>query len=145
MSKFVDYETDLYAWALYNAQLLREGKLSELDVEHLIEELEEMGRSNRQELESRFIILIGHLLKWEYQPNHRGRSWERSIDEQRIQIMRKLRQNPSLKPHLSEAIMDAYSDALKLAAKETKIRPAHFPQVCPYTIEQLLNEDFYPE
>jgi hypothetical protein len=85
MNKVVDYETDFYHWALHNAQLLKEGKFSELDVEHLIEELEEMG-NNRQELASRFMVLIGHLLKWEYQPNHRSSSWESSINEQRLQI-----------------------------------------------------------
>jgi hypothetical protein len=85
MNKLFDYETDFYAWALHNAQLLREGKFSELDVDHLVEELEDMG-NNKPELASRFIILIAHLLKWEYQPERRGRSWERSIDEQRSQI-----------------------------------------------------------
>ncbi|MDY6993264.1 MAG: DUF29 domain-containing protein, partial [Pseudomonadota bacterium] len=96
MSKSVEYDTDFYAWALHNAQLLREGKFSELDVEHLIEELEDMG-NNKQELASRFIILIAHLLKWAYQPSRRSSSWERSIDEQRSQIDLLLQDKPSLK------------------------------------------------
>ena len=85
MSKVVDYETDFYSWALHNAKLLKEGKFAELDVDHLIEELEDMG-NNRQELASRFMVLIGHLLKCEYQPTHRSSSWEGSINEQRLQI-----------------------------------------------------------
>jgi hypothetical protein len=102
------------------AQLLREGKFSELDVEHLVEALEEMG-SSKQELASRFIILIAHLLKWEYQPDYHSSRWERSIDEQRAQIDLLLQDKPSLKPGLIEAVNKAYSRAVKLAAKETKL------------------------
>lgn len=144
MNKLFDYETDFYAWALHNAQLLREGKFSELDVDHLVEELEDMG-NNKLELASRFIILIAHLLKWEYQPERRGRSWERSIDEQRSQIDWLLQNKPSLKPGLTDAATEIYSRAVKLAAKETKFPLTHFPPACPYSIEQLLDEDFYPE
>lgn len=138
-----DYYKDFYAWALHNAQLLREGRFSELDVNHLVEELEDMG-NNKQELASRFIILIAHLLKWEYQPERRGSSWERSIDEQRSQIDWLLQNKPSLKPGLTDAVTKIYSRAVKLAAKETKLPLAHFPSICSYSIEQLLDEDFYP-
>jgi len=143
MSKAVDYETDFYYWALHNAQLLKEGKFSELDVEHLIEELEDMG-NNRQELASRFMVLIGHLLKWEHQPNHRSSSWEGSINEQRLQINWLIQDKPSLKPNLLPAVTKAYPQAVKLAAKDTKLPQTQFPQECPYTLEQLLDEDFYP-
>lgn len=142
MNKVVDYETDFYHWALHNAQLLKEGKFSELDVEHLIEELEDMG-NNRQELASRFMVLIGHLLKWEYQPNHRS-SWEGSINEQRLQINWLIQDKPSLKPNLLPAVTKAYPQAVKLAAKDTNLPQTQFPQECPYTLEQLLDEDFYP-
>ncbi len=143
MSKVVDYETDFYSWALHNAQLLKEGKFAELDVEHLIEELEDMG-NNRHELASRFMVLIGHLLKWEYQPNHRSSSWEGSINEQRLQINWLIQDKPSLKPNLLPAVTKAYPKAVKLATKDTKLPPTQFPQACPYTLEQLLDEDFYP-
>lgn len=143
MNKVVDYETDFYHWALHNAQLLKEGKFSELDVEHLIEELEDMG-NNRQELASRFMVLIGHLLKWEYQPNHRSSSWEGSINEQRLQINWLIQDKPSLKPNLLPAVTKAYPQAVKLAAKDTNLPQTQFPQECPYTLEQLLDEDFYP-
>jgi len=144
MGKMADYDTDFYAWALYNARLLKEGKFSELDVEHLIEELEDMG-NNRQELANRFIILIAHLLKWQYQPDKRSSHWEGSINEQRVRIMRLIRQKPSLKPGFAHAILDAYPDAVALAVKDTKKPATCFPQACPYSIEQLLDEHFYPE
>jgi hypothetical protein len=143
MDKMIDYETDFYAWALHNALLLRQGRWSEIDVEHLAEELEDMG-NNQPELASRFIVLIGHLLKWEYQPTHRSSSWRSSINEQRLQINRLVRKKPSLKPGLATAITDAYPDAVRLAAKDTYNSTDYFPQECPYSTEQLLNEDFYP-
>jgi hypothetical protein len=144
MNKSVDYETDFYAWALHNAELLRQGRFSEVDIKHVAEELEDMG-SHKSELVSRFIILIGHLLKWESQPHYRGRSWRRSIDEQRLQINWLIQKKPSLKPGLIAAIAEAYPHAVKLATKETQIPKAHFPSECLYTLEQLLDEDFYSE
>ncbi|MDY6991592.1 MAG: DUF29 domain-containing protein [Pseudomonadota bacterium] len=137
MGKMADYDTYFYAWALYNARLLKEGKFSELDVEHLIEELEDRG-NNRQELANRFIILLAHLLKWQYQPDKRSSG---SINEQRVRIMRLIRQKPSLKPGFAHAILDAVA----LAVKDTKKPATCFPQACPYSIEQLLDEHFYPE
>jgi len=144
MNKPIDYETDFYAWALYNAQLLREKKFSELDIEHLVEELEAMGKRDKRELANRFVILIAHLLKWAYQTHYRSKSWIRSIDEQRIQIKRLVQDNPHLKSYMLEAINSAYGDAVKLAAKETGIAQTCFPAECAYSIEQLVDEDFYP-
>lgn len=122
MNRAVDYETDFYEWALYNAQLLREGRFSEIDVKHLIEELEDIGKSDRQEIESRFAVLIGHLLNWEYQPDFRSHSWRSSINEQRMRIIRKIRKNPSLKSHLLKAIAEAYPDAVELATAKKASR-----------------------
>lgn len=138
------YKHDFNAWIHSQINLLTQGKVSELDVEHLVEELEEMGKSNLNELESRYVILIAHLLKWQFQPDYQGRSWSNSIDEQRIQISRLLRKFPSLKPKLQEAVEDAYPDALKLAAKETRLDKSIFPVDCPYTHEQLLDDEFLP-
>ena len=143
MNHPIDYENDFSAWALYNAQLLREGKFAELDVEHLIEELEDMG-NNRPELANRFIILIAHLLKWEYQPDNRSSSWQGSINEPRVRISRLLRNKPSLKPSLLNAIVDAYSDAVELASDDTGLAKSTFPTTCPYSLEQLLEKRFFP-
>jgi hypothetical protein len=145
MSNPIDYETDFYAWALHNAQLLREGKLSEIDIEHIAEELETMGKNNQRELTSRLKILLGHLLKWQYQADYRGRSWRGSIIEQRSEIKDLLEENPSLKPILSQTICLAYPKAVNLASEETGLSKNTFPQTCPYSQEQILQNGFYPD
>lgn len=138
------YKHDFNAWVHSQISLLTQGKVSELDIEHLVEELEDMGKSNLNELESRYVILIAHLLKWQFQSDYQGRSWLNSIDEQRVQIGRLLRKFPSLKPKIQEAVEDAYPDALKLAVKETRLDKSIFPISCPYSNEELLDDDFLP-
>ncbi|MDY6993121.1 MAG: DUF29 domain-containing protein [Pseudomonadota bacterium] len=145
MSKAIDYDTDFYAWALHQAQRLREGKFAELDIEHLAEELESMGRNNKRELTSRLKILLGHLLKWQYQPGGRSTSWRGSIVEQRLQINDLIEDNPSLKPQLVEAIAQAYPHAIELASDETGFSESIFPNTCPYAPEQILTKGFFPE
>jgi len=145
MIKTVDYNTDFYAWALYNAKLLRQGKFSDLDIEHIAEELETMGKNNKRELVSRFKILLAHLLKWQYQPDYRGRSWRSSIVEQRSEISDLVEENPSFKILFDESVANAYPKAVKFAIKETGLSTHTFPQKCPYSLEQILDEDFYPE
>jgi hypothetical protein len=140
----VEYEQDIYMWTLHNAQLLRQRRWDDIDVEHLIEELETMAKRDQRELVSRFIVLLTHLLKWQFQPTQRSNSWEGSIVEQRIQIMRLLKSAPSLKNYCPEAITDAYPDAVKIAERETKLAIQVFPSDCPYTITQLLDESFFP-
>jgi hypothetical protein len=154
MSKLVaEYEQDFDAWIQQHINLLKQGKVAEIDVDHLIEELEDMGKSNQRELVNRFIPLIAHLLKWQYQYKQlqdqwvafTGGSWRGTITEQRTKLAKLLKQSPSLKGKLSEAILDAYPDALKVAVSETSFPKSTFPNSCPYTIEQLLDEDFYPD
>jgi hypothetical protein len=139
------YETDYDAWLQGNLELLRQSRFDELDVKHLIEEMEDMGRKERGELSSRMVILVAHLLKWQFQPPHRSSSWRGSIAEQRIKLVRRLHLSPSLKPFLPEAISDAYEDAVELAVDETGLEPTVFPQTCPYTAEQLLDRAFWPD
>ena len=139
-----EYERDFYSWIHQNIALLKQGKLAEIDVDILIDELESMAKRDRRELISRLMILIAHLLKWQFQPEKRSNRWQSSMDEQRIQIVRQLEDSPSLKNQLSEYIQQAYPDALKLAAKETKLSLKVFPQECPYSILKLLADDFYP-
>ena len=146
------YEADYAAWARRHVDLLRAGRFSEMDVEHLSQELSDMGKSERRELESRLLILLAHLLKWEYQYHalserwreFKGDSWRETIVEQRKQLAVLLRQSPGLKPVVAETILAAYRDALDLASKETRLPPETFPARCPYSAEQLLNDDFYP-
>jgi hypothetical protein len=146
------YEKDYYAWARQNAELLKAGRLTEADIGHLIEELEGMGASNLRELINRLRILLMHLLKWQYQLKHldglfgkfNGGSWRATIIEQRGQLHDLLEDNPSLKPLLAESIPKAYKKALNMAIEETRMLPRTFPKVCPYTEQQILDNDFYP-
>jgi len=137
------YETDFYAWANQQAELLRAGKLSSADIENIAEEIESMGKGERRELESRLTILLLHLLKWLYQPAFRGNGWRLSVKEQRRKMARHLKQNPSLKATLGEALIDAYGDALIAAERETGI--AAFPAECPWSFETIMDAEFWPE
>ena len=145
------YEQDFFAWTKQQVNLLKEGRLRELDLPNLIEELEDMGRSNYRELESRLIVLVAHLLKWEYQWNQlqsqwkefEGKSWRKSIIEQRIQLSGLLEERPSLQNFFQERLTRAYPQAIKLIIKETDLLSTEFPAECPYSIDQLLDEDFF--
>jgi hypothetical protein len=141
----ISYDKDFYSWTQEQAELLRNGRFSELDIDNLIEEVESMGRSEKRELESRLTILLLHLLKWKYQEVRRGRSWQLSIDEQRIQFEKTLNENPGLKPALDQIIKDAYKLAVIRAARETRISKAVFPERCPWTVAQFIEEGFYPD
>ncbi|WP_295587886.1 DUF29 domain-containing protein [uncultured Lamprocystis sp.] len=147
------YQTDYSAWATRHAELLRAGRYTELDIEHLLEELSDMSKSERRELESRLLILLAHLLKWEFQcqmlserwREFDGRSWRATIVEQRKQLAVLLRQSPGLKSVLNEAIANTYPDAVDLASKETRLPPETFPAQCPYQATLLLDDDYYPD
>ncbi len=141
----INYEKDFYGWTQEQAALLRAGRLNELDIENLIEEVETMGRSEKRELESRLTVLLQHLLKWKYQEGRRSRSWTLTIDVQRIQFRKTLKENPGLMPLLDEIIMDAYQLAVVYAARETKISSNVFPATCPWSLEEAVQEDFYPD
>ena len=146
------YQTDYSAWAKRQAELLRAGRYVELDIEHLLEELGDMGKSDKRELENRLTILLAHLLKWEYQypllserwREFDGRSWRATIIEQRDRVNKLLTQAPGLKAVLAETIAEAYADAIQLAIKETRLPPETFPQQCAYPTESLLDDEFYP-
>lgn len=138
------YETDFYAWTQEQAALLRSGQWSKLDRANLIEEIESLGKQQRQELRNRLSVLIGHLLKWHYQSLHRSRSWLSTIQIQRREVLQLLEENPSLKPYLTEGLMRAYKNAIALAVGETNLPPQTFPIDSPYTLEQILDDRFYP-
>jgi hypothetical protein len=141
----INYDKDFYGWTQEQAALLRAGRLNDLDVNNLIEEIETMGRSEKRALESRLSVLICHLLKWHYQPSRRGNSWNYTIIEQRLKFKKVLNDNPGLKPELQKIINDAYEYASVKACHETGLRSDIFPNVCPWTIEQLSDKDFYPD
>lgn len=139
------YHQDFYAWALRNAELLKAGRFGEVDIEHLVEELEDVGKSERRALESHIRNLLLHLLKWQYQPQLRGASWRQSIRNARIAVAKITKESPSLKPAISQAIANEYSNARADAVDETGLRDAVFPAACPYRETDLLNPDFWPE
>lgn len=140
-----EYNTDFYAWSLHNAALIRQGKLSEVDLENVAEEIEDMGKTNKRELMSRLAVLLAHLLKWKFQPKLRGNSWKYTIKEQRLEVKNVLRESPSLKYELNKQLNYSYELALISALKETNLNEEIFPEVCPFTLEEALNKDFFPE
>ena len=139
------YERDFYAWANEQAALLRAGKLGDADIGNIAEEIESMGRSEKRELESRFTVLLSHLLKWQFQPERRGKSWRVTIEQQRRQLAKHLRENPSLKSAVGETVLSAYEDARIEAEKETDLDREVFPLDCPYTLDQLMDLTFLPD
>ncbi len=135
------YDRDFYAWANEQSTLLRAGKLSAADIEHIAEEIESMGRSERNQLTNRLAVLLTHLLKWRFQPALRGNSWRLTIREQRRRAFRLLDQNPSLRAGLDTILADAYGDALLAAQRETGLPEDAFPAECPWTFEQAMQEE----
>jgi len=139
------YECDFNLWVETTVQLLREGRLAELDVVNLLEEVESMGNSDKLALSSNLVVVLLHLLKWQYQPNKRTRSWEKSIAEHRRRIDERFEISPSLKRYYLQIFDKCYRNARKQAKIETRLPLAHFPEICPFTSEQVLDEDFLPE
>jgi hypothetical protein len=131
------YDQDFYAWTQRQVKLLRSGCLEELDIENLVEEIESLGRQERQELRNRLGVLLGHLLKWYYQPEARSKSWAATIKEQRRRIQEHLSDNPSLKSYLAEAIERGYQDGLDLVGRETPLDPDQLPQSCPFSETEI--------
>jgi hypothetical protein len=139
------YETDFNLWIEQTVSQLKNGQLQDLDLENLIEEIESMGRSDKREIKTRLIVLIMHLLKWKYQPQKQTTSWIATINEQRRQIKVVLKDSPSLKPYIQNEIDDCYQDARKDAEKETKLSIEIFPLECPFTQDQILDPDYFPQ
>lgn len=136
------YEQDFYGWTQQQAKALEQKLVSELDWQHLQEEIQALGRQEYRELVSRLSVLIGHLLKWEHQSEQRSRSWFLTIREQRRAIHRHLRQNPSLKSRISEALLDGFEAGVDLALRETNLPLRTFPENCPYLFDEIMADNF---
>jgi hypothetical protein len=141
------YDTDFYAWTQHQAALLREEKWQALDYANLAEELESLGKSQYHTLENRLAVLVRHLLKWHYQPEkrQRGRSWRSTIWEQRSRLRRLLRQSPSLRPQVPAILAEEYPSIRRWTLEETDLPPIALPESCPWTVDQILDESFWPE
>ncbi|MEH2267097.1 MAG: DUF29 domain-containing protein [Nostoc sp.] len=136
------YEQDFYLWTQTIAQQLKENNFNEIDISNLIEEIESMGRSEKRELKNRLIVLLMHLLKWQYQPEKRSESWRSTISEQRICIETLLEDSPSLQPLLSEVFEDCYQKARIKASDETGIKLNFFPNESPFRLEETLKDSY---
>ncbi|HYN78226.1 MAG TPA: DUF29 domain-containing protein [Lamprocystis sp. (in: g-proteobacteria)] len=138
------YETDYSRWLFENARLLGEGRFAEADIANVMEELEDMGRSEYRAIESHLSVLLLHLLKWEFQPQQRGNGWRGSIFNSRRAIAKRLKESPSLRGRLVEVLREAYPDARYNAANETGLPDSAFPAECPYHVDEALNPGFWP-
>jgi hypothetical protein len=132
------YDRDFYAWTQEQASFLQSGKFDCLDLENLAEEIASLGRQERRELVNRLGILIGHILKWEYQPDMRSKSWRCTIKEQQLSIQELITDNPSLQSYMDQALSGAYAKALVLVEKETNLQSSSFPQECPLLLSAIL-------
>ncbi|MFB2974170.1 DUF29 domain-containing protein [Aerosakkonema sp. BLCC-F183] len=138
------YEQDFYLWLQTNINLLKEGKFNEIDLENLLEELESMGRSDKNALKSNLRVLLMHLLKYKYQPEKRTNSWRYTIREHRIRLGDTFKTSPSLYRFFEDIFNESYQDARELAAAETGLSIKVFPPESPFAVEEVLNADFLP-
>jgi hypothetical protein len=139
------YESDFFTWTQEQARLLRERRFNDLDLDNLIDEVESVGGSEKREIRNRLVVLIAHLLKWKFQPGGRGSSWSGTIVEQRQQILDVLSTSPSLKGYQRNQVARMYLAARLLAAKESGIAYGVFPNECPFSENEVLDLEFYPE
>jgi hypothetical protein len=139
------YDTDFYLWTQTQTAALRAKDVAALDLEHLAEEIESLGKRDRRAVESYLEVILLHLLKWTYQSERRGRSWEKSLLQARHRLAKLLRENPSLANQVPEFLDEGYPHARRLAAVEANLPLTTFPETCPWAGEQVLDEEFWPE
>jgi len=139
------YEEDFFVWTVQTAERLRAGRLADADLEHIAEEIEDMGKRDRHELRSHLRVLLSHLLKWKFQVSRRSRSWRAAIDVQRDELMHQLRPMPSLRGYLQDQLTEVYPAAVKGAIAETDLPDEAFPPACPFSLDQILDADFFPD
>lgn len=138
------YEQDYHLWLIKTAKLLKEGKISEVDIPNLAEEIEDMGRSEKRAIESNLEIILMHLLKYIYQPEKRSSSWQYTLFEHRKRLRKAFKESPSLKKYFEQVFKECYQDARKMAAIETGLDLDTFPLECPFTSEETLDEEYLP-
>jgi Domain of unknown function DUF29 len=136
------YERDFYSWSQEQARLVREGRWEAVDRDNVAEEIESLGRTEFNKLESALRVLMLHMLKWDHQPGRRSRSWAISIRQQRLELDDVLADNPGLRPRLGEATARAYRKARLQAVKETGLKEARFPEACPYSWDDIVSREF---
>lgn len=138
------YDDDFHDWAFAQAELVRQRRLSELDLPNLVEELESMGSEQRFALESSYRLILSHLLKWAFQVDRRSRSWRNTIQRERTNAARRQKRNSSLARLGMALIDDVYPDARNEASDETGLPLSAFPSTCPYTLAQIRDREWFP-
>ena len=139
------YERDFNLWVEEQVRLLRAGRLQQLDVVHLIDEIEDLGIHEKKAVQSNLVIVLKHLLKYQYQPRRRSRSWLSSIAEHRRRLRNDLTTSPSLRPYARECFEQCYQDGRHQALIETNLSPGELPEAPPYSLEQALDPEFLPD
>ena len=139
------YERDFCLWVEEQARLLRQGSLERLDVVNLVEEIEDLGIGAKKAVKSNLVVVLLHLLKHQFQPRRRSRSWRASIVEHRQRLRDDFRTSPSLRGYARDVFVEAYADARARASAETGLPERTFPQDPPYTLEQTLDPKFLPD
>ncbi|BBD58586.1 hypothetical protein NIES2109_13620 [Nostoc sp. HK-01] len=139
------YEIDYLQWIEATVKKLQSQDYANVDWKNLIEEIADMGRSERRSLKSNLIVILLHLLKWQFQPEHRSGSWEASIIEHRRRVNEALHESPSLKSYIDGIFAECYAQAIKQAKAETGLPIESFPSVCPYKILDVTNDEYLPE
>lgn len=138
------YDRDYYQWLTETAYLLSEGRVSELDMPNLLDEIEAMGKSQKRAIASCLKVLLLHLLKWQYQPERRTGSWQSSIRNARLGILDRIEESPSLKIYPETILAKCYRVARANAADETGLPLIAFPEHPPFTFDEILAETFLP-
>ena len=138
------YNQDFFAWTARNAELLRDGRLDEADIQHIAEELEDMGKREKHELASRLRVLLTHLLQWQIQTERRSGSWKATIETQRSELQSLLEEMPSLRSALAQSLAQVYRRAVLKAVGETGLPATMFPAACPFDLHQILDPEFLP-
>jgi hypothetical protein len=146
-SATTSYDKDVILWSQEQARLLRAGRFAELDIEHLADEIEDVGKSEKRELASRVAVLLAHLLKWNRQPKMRTNSCRSTIKDQRRRVALAISETPSLKTVMRDPVWqeDVWLDARAQARKETGSTEDELPETCPWTTEQAAEEGFWPQ
>ena len=138
------YETDYLQWIEITIKKLQIQDYKNVDWENLIEEITDMGRSERKSLKSNFIVILVHLLKWQFQPEKRSGSSEGIIIEHRRRVKEALDDSPSLKPYLENIFAECYTQAVKQAKAETGLPLESFPIISPYELSKVTDDEFLP-
>ncbi len=137
------YNVDYGLWLEEQIVKLKSNRWNDLDLDNLVQELEALNKSNKRELYSYLVVVLAHLLKWQFQREYRSGSWKGSIKNSRRRIERLFKDQPSLKPYLDEILPETYEEAREWAVDESGLDD--FPTICPYSVQQILNPEFLPE